>query len=75
MQCDSQGWTDEALENALRSTSYLLIFVEDIPLCLIGYEINTFFIVAVKYNNIFGFPYFNDDMFRSFRPSLLFVIF
>jgi hypothetical protein len=39
------------------------------------YKINKLFIVAIKHNNIFSFPYFNGDMFWSFRLSLQFVIF
>ena len=34
-----------------------------------------FFIVSLKHDDIFGLPYFNGDLFRSFRPSLLLVIF
>jgi hypothetical protein len=41
----------------------------DIPLCLMNNKINKLFIAAIKYNNIFSFPYFNGDIFRSFRPS------
>jgi hypothetical protein len=65
------------LENVLRSTSRLFIFIDGIPLSLVSYKLNKLFIVNVKHNNIFSFPYFthNGDIFRSFRPSLVFDIF
>jgi len=44
-------------------------FILDIPLCLMNYKINKLFIAAIKHNNVFSFPYFNGDMFQSFRPS------
>jgi len=34
-----------------------------------NYKINKLFIAAIKHNNVFSFPYFNGDMFQSFRPS------
>jgi len=39
-----------------------IIFVEDIPLCLLNLKITKYFLVSVKQNNIFYF--YLDDMFR-----------